>query len=160
MSSTALPAERAKAPTCRLLFCIGALKQSDAKRVTAVVPSLCYSRKDRQTKLRDPVTTRYVAQLFEAVGTDQVVTMEARNVAAFQNAFRCGTVHLNRLRSSFLIFQLASRSPLSRWCQILAAQNARSCLGNASRRCSEVLLPRVDGQAAQYGARPWRAVRR
>lgn len=79
---------------CRLLFFLGALDEASAASVTAVVPYLCYSRKDRQTKSRDPVTTRYVAQLFEAVGTDRVVTMDVHNLAAFQNAFRCPTDHL------------------------------------------------------------------
>ncbi len=84
---------------CRLLFFIGALKDAAAARVTAVVPYLAYSRKDRKTKARDPVTTRYVAALFEAVGTDAVVTLDVHNLAAFQNAFRCRTEHLeaNRL---------------------------------------------------------------
>ena len=79
---------------CRLLFFIGALKDAAAARVTAVVPYLAYARKDRKTKARDPVTTRYVAALFEAVGTDAVVTMDVHNLAAYQNAFRCGTEHL------------------------------------------------------------------
>jgi ribose-phosphate pyrophosphokinase len=78
----------------RLLFFIGALKDASARRATAVVPFLCYSRKDMKTKSRDPVNTRYVAQLFEAVGTDRVVTMDVHNLAAFQNAFRCRTDHL------------------------------------------------------------------
>jgi ribose-phosphate pyrophosphokinase len=79
---------------CRLLFFIGALKDAAAARVTAVVPYLAYARKDRKTKARDPVTTRYVAALFEAVGTDVVMTLDVHNLAAFQNAFRCGTEHL------------------------------------------------------------------
>jgi ribose-phosphate pyrophosphokinase len=79
---------------CRLLFFLAACRDHGAARVTAVVPYLAYSRKDRQTKSRDPVTTRYIAQLFEAVGTDRVMTMDAHNIAAFQNAFRCETVHL------------------------------------------------------------------
>lgn len=79
---------------CRLLFFIGALKDASAERITALVPYLCYARKDRKTKSRDPVTTRYVASLFEAVGTDRLVTLDVHNLAAFQNAFRCGTDHL------------------------------------------------------------------
>jgi len=79
---------------CRLLFFIGALRDADAARVTAVVPYLCYARKDMKTKSRDPVTTRYVAALFEAVGTDRVVTLDVHNLAAYQNAFRCRTEHL------------------------------------------------------------------
>lgn len=35
---------------------------------------------------RDQVTTGYVVQLFEAVGTDQLVTPDVHNIAAFQNA--------------------------------------------------------------------------
>jgi ribose-phosphate pyrophosphokinase len=79
---------------CRLLFFLGALRDADAGRVTAVVPFLCYTRKERKTQSRDPVTTRYVAALFEALGVDRVVTLEVHNVAAFQNAFRCRTEHL------------------------------------------------------------------
>ena len=56
---------------CRLLFFIGALKDAGAERVTAVVPYLCYARKDRRTQSRDPVTTKYVARLFEACGANQ-----------------------------------------------------------------------------------------
>lgn len=79
---------------CRLLFFMGALKDAGAKQVTAVVPYLCYARKDRKTKPRDPVTTRYVANLFEAVGCDRILTIDVHNLAAYQNAFRCATEHL------------------------------------------------------------------
>ena len=78
----------------RLLFFIGALKDASAACVTAVVPCLGYARKDRKTKSRDPVATRYLAALFEAVETDRVVTIDVHNLAAFQNAFRCRTDHL------------------------------------------------------------------
>jgi ribose-phosphate pyrophosphokinase len=78
----------------RLLFFVGALKDASAGRVTAVVPYLAYARKDRKSKARDPISTRYVAQLFEAVGLDCVVTLDVHNLAAYQNAFRCRTEHL------------------------------------------------------------------
>ncbi|OGA48208.1 MAG: ribose-phosphate pyrophosphokinase [Betaproteobacteria bacterium RIFCSPLOWO2_12_FULL_62_13] len=79
---------------CRLLFFIGALKDASAQRVTAILPYLCYARKDRKSKSRDPVTTRYVARLLEAVETDRVVTLDVHNLAAFENAFRCRIDHL------------------------------------------------------------------
>jgi ribose-phosphate pyrophosphokinase len=79
---------------CRLLFFIGALKDASAASVTAVVPYLAYARKDQKSKPRDPVTTRYVARMFEAAGTDRVVTMDVHNLAAYENAFRCVTEHL------------------------------------------------------------------
>ena len=88
------PQQSANDKLCRLLFFLGALRDASAASVTAVVPYLCYARKDRKTKPRDPVTTRYVAALFEAVGVDRVVTLDVHNLAAFQNSFRCRTDHL------------------------------------------------------------------
>jgi len=79
----------------RLLLFVATCRENGAARVTAIAPYLAYSRKDRQTKSRDPVTTRYVAQLFEAVGADMVVTLDVHNIVAFQNAFRCATTHLD-----------------------------------------------------------------
>lgn len=79
---------------CRLLFLIATLKDHGAARVTAVTPYLCYARKDRRTQPHDPVTSRYVAALFEAVGTDRVMAIDVHNVAAFDNSFRCATRHI------------------------------------------------------------------
>lgn len=88
------PRDSANDKLCRLLFFIGALKDAGASHVTAVVPYLCYARKDRRTKPNDPVTTRYVAALFESVGTDRIVTMDVHNPVALENAFRGVSVNL------------------------------------------------------------------
>jgi ribose-phosphate pyrophosphokinase len=88
------PGASANDKLIRLLFFIAALKDASAARVTAVCPYLAYARKDRRTKSRDPVSSRYVAQLFEAVGTDRVVTLDVHNLAAYQNAFRMPAEHL------------------------------------------------------------------
>ena len=88
------PQQSANDKLCRLLFFIGALKDAGAARVTAVTPYLCYARKDRRTKPNDPVTTRYIASMFESVGTDCIVALEVHNPAASENAFRCRTVAL------------------------------------------------------------------
>lgn len=88
------PAASVNDKLARLLFFIGALKDASAATVTAIVPYLCYARKDRKTQPRDPVTTRYVAALFDAVGTDRIVTIDVHNLMAYQNAFRCRTDHL------------------------------------------------------------------
>lgn len=79
----------------KMLFFIGALRDAGAARITAVTPYLCFARKDRRTKPRDPVTTRYVAQLFEAMRIDGLIGIDIHNLAAFQNAFRCETIHLD-----------------------------------------------------------------
>ena len=79
----------------RLLFFIGALKDAGAAHVTVCTPYLSYARKDRRTQAHDPVSLRYLATLFEAVGSDRVIVLEVHNDAAFDNAFRCETVRLD-----------------------------------------------------------------
>jgi ribose-phosphate pyrophosphokinase len=79
----------------RLLVLCGALKDAGAVEVTAIVPYLAYARKDRRSKPRDPVTTSYVARMFEAVGVDAVATIDVHNVASFENAFRCRKENLD-----------------------------------------------------------------
>jgi ribose-phosphate pyrophosphokinase len=79
---------------CQLLFFINALKDGGASSVSACVPYLAYARQDRRVAPNDPLTTRYVAQLFEAVKVDRVVALDVHNLAAFENAFRCPTVHI------------------------------------------------------------------
>ncbi|HUK61302.1 MAG TPA: ribose-phosphate diphosphokinase [Stellaceae bacterium] len=80
---------------CRLLFFLATLKDHGAARVTAVLPYLCYARKDRRTQPYDPVTSRYVASLFEAVGADRAMVLEVHNEAALENGFRIPTEHLS-----------------------------------------------------------------
>jgi ribose-phosphate pyrophosphokinase len=83
---------------CRLLFFIGALKDAGAARVTACLPFLAYSRKDRRTQAGDPVISRYVATMFEAMGTDRVVALDVHNEAAFDNAFRCESLRIDAIQ--------------------------------------------------------------
>jgi ribose-phosphate pyrophosphokinase len=96
----------------RLLFFLGAVRDAGAARVTAVIPYLAYARKEARTQPRDPVTTRYIAQLIEAVGIDRVVALDVHNPAAFQNAFRVRAEHLDsaRLFAEYLVPRLADRS--------------------------------------------------
>ena len=96
---------------CKLLFFVSTLKSNGAARVTVLIPYLAYSRKDRQTKTRDPITTQYLARLIEAAGADCAVTLDVHNIVAFQNAFRGESVHLDtrRLFIDHLLSRLAGR---------------------------------------------------
>ena len=82
--ASASPSEK----LCELLFLAGAIRDAGAEHVGAVIPYLAFARKDRRTKARDPVTSRYVAQMIEAVGIDRVMAIEVHNPAAFDNAYR------------------------------------------------------------------------
>lgn len=79
----------------RVLFLAGAIRDAGAARLTVIAPYICYSRKDRRTKPFDPLTNRYVAQLFEAMSVDRVACLDAHNLAAFENAYRRPAVHLS-----------------------------------------------------------------
>ena len=46
---------------------------------------------------RDPITTKYVARLFEACGADAVMTFDVHNRAAFENAFRIPTTNIEAM---------------------------------------------------------------
>ena len=94
-------AETSEAPIAqrlvRLLFLIHGLRDAGASRVIAVLPYLAYARKDRRTKPRDPVYTRYVAQQLEAAGTDRIIALDVHNASALDNAFRIPVDHLSAL---------------------------------------------------------------
>lgn len=116
---------------CRLMMFVATLREHGAARVTAVVPYLAYARKDRQTKPFDPVAQRYVAQLFEAVGLTQLITLEAHNVAALQNAFRCTTLHLEAHRAfDPVVHELADKPALAVASPDPGVSSARNCGAN------------------------------
>ena len=81
----------------RLLFLLYGLRDAGASQRVALVPYLAYARKDRRTQLRDPVNTRYVAQLLEAAGIDRLIALDVHNPAALDNAFRVPVDHLTAL---------------------------------------------------------------
>jgi ribose-phosphate pyrophosphokinase len=81
----------------RLLFLLFGLKDAGAMRRIALVPYLAYARKERRTQLRDPVNTRYVAQLLETAGLDRLIALDVHNPAALDNSFRIPVDHLSAM---------------------------------------------------------------
>ena len=81
----------------RLLFLLFGLRDAGASQRVALVPYLAYARKERRTQLRDPVNTRYVAQLLEASGIDRLIALDVHNPAALDNSFRIPVDHLTAL---------------------------------------------------------------
>ena len=60
----------------QLLIMIDAAKRASAKRIVAVIPWYAYSRQDRKTKPREPITARLVANMIAAAGAERVMTMD------------------------------------------------------------------------------------
>ncbi|MGH9110165.1 MAG: ribose-phosphate diphosphokinase [Acidimicrobiales bacterium] len=58
------------------LIMIDAAKRASAKRITAVCPYYGYSRQDRKSTGREPITAKLVADLLSAAGADRVVSVD------------------------------------------------------------------------------------
>jgi ribose-phosphate pyrophosphokinase len=59
-----------------LLFMIDAAVGASAHRVTAVAPWYGYSRQDKKSAPREPITARLVAKCLETAGIDRLLTMD------------------------------------------------------------------------------------
>jgi ribose-phosphate pyrophosphokinase len=70
------PSGRLNAQIMELLIMVQAAKLASARRVTAVLPYYPYSRQDKKSAAREPITARLIATLLEAAGTDRVLSMD------------------------------------------------------------------------------------
>lgn len=59
-----------------LLVMINAAKLASAKRITVVMPWFPYSRQDKKSKPREPITGKLVADMLQVAGADRVLTMD------------------------------------------------------------------------------------
>ena len=97
----------------RLLFLLSTLRDGGARQRVALIPYLAFARKERRTQLRDPVNTRYVAQLLETAGADRIVALDVHNPAALDNAFRIPVDHLSAL--PMMVDHFATRLPAAQF---------------------------------------------
>ena len=96
-----------------LLIMINAAKLASALRITAVMPWYGYSRQDKKSSPREPITARLVAQLLEAAGVDRVLTMDL-HAGQIQGFFQIPVDHMTAtpiLADHFLERQFAGDFP-------------------------------------------------
>ncbi|HEX3267534.1 MAG TPA: ribose-phosphate pyrophosphokinase [Gaiellaceae bacterium] len=79
-----------------LLIMIQAAKLASAKRITAVVPWYPYSRQDKKSRPREPITARLVADFLESAGVDRVLTMDL-HAGQIQGFFNVPVDHMTAL---------------------------------------------------------------
>jgi len=79
-----------------LLIMIQAAKLASAKRITAVVPWFPYSRQDKKSRPREPITAKLVADMLEAAGADRVLTMDL-HAGQIQGFFSVPVDHMTAL---------------------------------------------------------------
>ena len=88
-------------PTCcpvnnnlmELLIMIDAFKRSSASRITAVIPYYGYARQDRKDKPRVPISSKLVADLLTAAGTNRILSMDL-HAGQIQGFFNIPVDHL------------------------------------------------------------------
>ncbi|MBY0395255.1 MAG: ribose-phosphate pyrophosphokinase [Thermoleophilia bacterium] len=79
-----------------LLIMIDAAKLASAHRITAVIPWYGYSRQDKKSAPREPITAKLVAELLQAAGVDRVLTMDL-HAGQVQGFFRVPVDHMTAL---------------------------------------------------------------
>jgi ribose-phosphate pyrophosphokinase len=80
-----------------LLVMINAAKLASAKRITAVMPWFPYSRQDKKSAPREPITAKLLADTLEkAAGVDRVLTMDL-HTGQIQGFFTIPVDHMTAL---------------------------------------------------------------
>jgi ribose-phosphate pyrophosphokinase len=79
-----------------LLIMIDAAKLASATRITAVMPWYPYSRQDKKSSPREPITAKLVAELLQAAGVHRVLTMDL-HAGQIQGFFTIPVDHMTAL---------------------------------------------------------------
>jgi ribose-phosphate pyrophosphokinase len=78
------------------LIMLDAAKRASAKRISAVIPFYGYSRQDKKTRGREPITSRLVADILTVAGADRVLTVDL-HTSQIQGFFDKPVDHLTAL---------------------------------------------------------------
>jgi ribose-phosphate pyrophosphokinase len=78
------------------LIMIDAAKRASAKNITAVCPYYGYSRQDRKSAGREPITAKLVADILQVAGADRVVSLDLHS-GQIQGFFDIPFDHLTAL---------------------------------------------------------------
>jgi ribose-phosphate pyrophosphokinase len=79
-----------------LLVMIDAAKLASAKRITAVIPWFPYSRQDKKSRPREPITAKLIAEMLQTAGADRVLTMDL-HAGQIQGFFEIPVDHMTAL---------------------------------------------------------------
>lgn len=79
-----------------LLVMVDALKRASAEQISVVIPYYGYSRQDKKTLAREPITAKLVADLLTAAGANRLLTMDL-HAGQIQGFFDVPVDHLTAL---------------------------------------------------------------
>ncbi len=81
-----------------LLIMVDAATRASAGSIVAVIPWYAYSRQDRKTKPREPITARLVANMILTAGANRVMTMDL-HVGQIEGFFSFPVDHLTAMHT-------------------------------------------------------------
>ncbi len=81
-----------------LFVMIDAAKRASAESIVAVIPWFAYSRQDRKTKPREPITARLIASMLRQAGAKRVMTMDL-HVGQIEGFFSFPVDHLTAMHT-------------------------------------------------------------
>ncbi|HEY3811428.1 MAG TPA: ribose-phosphate diphosphokinase [Acidimicrobiales bacterium] len=125
---------------------IDAAKRASAKRITAVCPYYGYSRQDRKSKGREPITARMVSDFFATAGADRIISVELHS-GQIQGFFDGPVDHLTAV--PLLTDYLREHAPSGDFVMVAPDTGRTKVAEQAARHAGE----RVD-VAAVYKRRP------
>jgi ribose-phosphate pyrophosphokinase len=111
-----------------LLITMDALVRASARRITAVIPYFGYSRQDRKTDGRTPISAKLVANLITVAGADRVVTVDL-HAAQIQGFFDRARALAKRLNTDLAIVdKRRERAGESEVANIIGDVEGRKCI--------------------------------
>jgi ribose-phosphate pyrophosphokinase len=129
---------------------IDAAKRASAKRITAVCPYYGYSRQDRKSKGREPITARMVSDFFATAGADRIISVDLHS-GQIQGFFDGPVDHLTAV--PLLTDYLRLHAPSGDFVMVAPDTGRTKVAEQAARHAGD----RVD-VAAVYKRRPTNAV--
>ena len=99
-----------------LYLMIRTMKRASAKKVIAIIPYFGYSRQDRKTEPRVPISASDVAMMLETAGADRVVALELHcgQIQGFFRDIPCDNIYTSCLLADCMVHdQLTSHTDLS-----------------------------------------------
>ena len=85
----------------RLALAIDAARRASAKEITAVIPYFGYSRQERKSLPRTPISARVFSTILETLGVDRILTMDL-HAKAIEGFFLKTTVDHLYARTEFI----------------------------------------------------------
>ncbi|HEY0226328.1 MAG TPA: ribose-phosphate pyrophosphokinase [Mycobacterium sp.] len=79
-----------------LMVMIDSAVAASAHRVIAVMPWYAYSRQDKQSAPREPISARMVARMLESAGADRILTMDL-HAGQLQGMFKIPVDHMTAM---------------------------------------------------------------